>query len=61
MTRPVNVGLVACGESFKAIIWVREDEYFQDGVLLVSKLRNRLSCNMGVYFFPSQPTETETR
>ena len=50
MTRPVNVGLVACGESFKAIIWVREDEYFQDGVLLVSKLRNRLSCNMGVLF-----------
>ena len=32
MTRPVNVGLVACGESFKAIIWVREDEYFQDEI-----------------------------
>ncbi len=54
--KEVNVGLVACGESFKAIIWVRESEYFKDGVLLESKLRNRLSCNMGV-FFPSQPTK----
>jgi hypothetical protein len=55
--KPVTVGLVACGESFKAIIWVRESEYFHDGVLLESKLRNRLSGNMGV-FFPSQEQET---
>jgi hypothetical protein len=60
MQRPVNVGLVACGESFRAIIWVREDEYFHDGKLLETKLRNRLSCNMGVVFPPSQPTQ-ETR
>jgi hypothetical protein len=61
MQRPVNVGLVACGESFKAIIWVREEEYFHDGVLLESKLRNRLSCNIGVHFPPSQPTKQEER
>jgi len=52
MMKQVNVGFVACGESFKAVIWVRESEYFQDGKLLENKLRNRLSCNMGVYFPP---------
>jgi hypothetical protein len=57
MMRPVNVGLVACGESFKATIWVREETYFQDGKLLENKLRNRLSCNMIVHFLPSQPTQ----
>jgi hypothetical protein len=60
MMKPVNVGLVACGESFRATIWVREEEYFSDGKLLETKLRNRLSCNMSVVFLKSQPTE-ETR
>lgn len=57
MMKPVNVGLVACGESFKAIIWVREEEYFNDGVLLEGKLRNRLSCNMGINFPKERPTQ----
>lgn len=61
MMKPVTVGLVACGESFKATIWVREEEYFQDGVLLEGKLRNRLSCNMGIHFPKEQPTTNESR
>jgi hypothetical protein len=44
--KQVEVGFVACGESFKAIILVREEQYFRDGVLLEAKLRDRLSCNM---------------
>jgi hypothetical protein len=50
MMRPVQVGLVACGESFKTIIWVREEEYFDGDRLREQKLRDRLSCNMGVTF-----------
>jgi hypothetical protein len=57
--RRVTVNLVACGEAFKAIIFVRADEYFHDGVLLESKLRNRLSCNMSV-FFPSDSNISES-
>ena len=56
----VKCGLTACGESFKATIWVRESEYFNDGVLLESKLRNRLSANMTVVF-PIEQNISETR
>jgi hypothetical protein len=54
--RQVTINLLACGEGFKAVIWVRESEYFHDGVLLESKLRNRLSCNMTVVF-PIEPRQ----
>jgi hypothetical protein len=58
--RQVTINLLACGEAFKAIIWVRESEYFHDGVLLENKLRNRLSCNMTVVF-PIENISKETR
>jgi hypothetical protein len=60
MMKQGEVGFVACGESFKAIIWVREEQYFRDGVLLEAKLRDRLSCNMGVHF-PHRKQTLETR
>jgi len=48
--RPVLCCLYGICDSFKAIIWVRESEFFTDGVLDQVKLRNHLSANFNVTF-----------
>lgn len=49
--RVIGVYFIACGEAFKGTLQV-PDEYFDGDRLRVTKLRDRLSGNMGVQFFP---------
>ena len=57
--KEIGVCFIACGEAFKGTLLVPE-EYFDGDRLRVTKLRDRLSGNMGVQFFPITKTE-ETR